>query len=348
MEITKKLIYSLSDIMSVTGSEYRGREELMRVLEDVFDEYYEDTTGTHVFIKKCGRENAPRLMLDAHFDEIGMIVSAIHEDGYLSIARAGGLDRRILPATEVKIYGAKTIYGVICSTPPHLQKAGDAKKLPELEDILVDTGYSKEELEKIVRIGTPIGFYEKTAPLLGNRLCGRGMDNKCCAAAAVRAAMLVSRDDMVCDLYVTLSSREEESLAGGCVNAAYTIKPDAAIVTDVTFAKFPGVEDYECGKMGEGVVISLSAVTDKYLTRRLCALCGEKDIKMSETVDATDTGTNATMLALTGDGIPTAVVSVPLSCMHTYNEIIDAEDVLSAAKLFAAAMCDPEVFGGAV
>ena len=85
MEITKKLIYSLADIMSVTGSEYRGREELLRALEGVFDEYYEDTTGTHVFIKRCGRENAPKLMLDAHFDEIGMIVSAIHEGGYLSV-----------------------------------------------------------------------------------------------------------------------------------------------------------------------------------------------------------------------------------------------------------------------
>lgn len=347
MELTKKLIYSLSDIMSVTGSEYRGAEALKAAVDGIFDEYYEDTTGTHVFIKRCGREGAPRLMLDAHFDEIGMVVSAIHENGFLSVFRAGGLDRRILPATEVKIYGSETIYGVVCATPPHLQKAGDAKKLPALEDILIDTGYSKEELEKIVKIGTPIGFAESTADLIGDKICGRGMDNKCCAAAAVRAAMLCEKENMVCDLYVTLSSREEEGLAGGCVNAAYRIKPDAAIVTDVTFAKFPGVEDYESGKMGDGVVISLSAVTDRALTRRLIELCSEKEIPASETVDATDTGTNATMLALTGDGIPTAVVSVPLSCMHTYNEIIDVRDVYSAAKLFAAAACDAEIFGGA-
>lgn len=347
MEKTKKLIYDLAAIMSVTGSEYRGKDDLLRAVDGIFDEYYEDTTGSHVFVKYCGRENAPKLMLDAHFDEIGMIVSAIHEGGYLSVARAGGLDRRILPATEVKIYGEKTIYGVICSTPPHLQKAGDSKKTPKIEDILIDTGYSKEELEKIVRIGTPIGFYESTAELLGDKICGRGMDNKSCAAAAVRAAMLMEKDKMVCDLYVTLSSREEESMAGGCVNAAYKICPDAAIVTDVTFAKFPGVEEYESGKMGDGVVISLSAVTDKRLTGTLCDICKEKEIPMSETVDATDTGTNATMLALTGDGIPTAVVSVPLSGMHTYNEIIDVRDVLSAAKLFCEAAYDERIFGGA-
>lgn len=347
MEITKKLIYALADIMSVTGSEGRGKEELLSAVSGVFDEYYEDRTGSHVFVKYCGRENAPRLMLDAHFDEIGMVVTAIHEDGYLSVARAGGLDRRILPATEVKIYGDKTIYGVICSVPPHLQQPGDSKKNPKIEDIVIDTGYSKEELEKFVRIGCPVGFYESTAELLGDRLCGRGMDNKSCAAAAVRAAMLCEKDEMECDLYVTLSSREEESRAGGCVNAAYTIKPHAAIVTDVTFAKFPGVEDYESGKLGEGVVISLSAVTDRPLTDKLVDICKEKEIAMGLTVDATDTGTNATMLALTGDGIPTAVVSVPLSGMHTYNEIIDVRDVMSAAKLFAAAACDKRIFGGA-
>ncbi len=347
MKETKELIYKLSAMMSVTGYEWRAKDELFAAVGGFFDECYEHTTGTYVLVKKCGRENAPRLMLDAHFDEIGMVVSDIHEDGYLSIARLGGLDRRILPATEVKIYGNETIYGVICSTPPHLQSADDYKKTPELDDILIDTGYSKEELEKIVRIGTPIGFYESTAELLGDKLCGRSMDNKACAAAAVRAAMLCDKKDMVCDLYVTLSSREEESLAGGCVNAAYSIMPDAAIVTDVTFATFPGVEKYESGKMGEGVVISLSAVTDRRLTESLITKCEEDEIAFVRTVDATDTGTNATMLALTGDGIPTAVVSVPLSNMHTYNEIIDARDVLSAAKLFAAAACDEKTFGGA-
>ena len=156
-------------------------------------------------------------------------------------------------------------------------------------------------------------------------------------------AAMAKREDMAFDVYVTLSFREEESIWGGCVMAAYDIKPDGAIVTDVTFARFPGVEDYESAKMGEGASISLSAVTDRALTNRLIMLAEKNGIKLQKTVDATDTGTNATALTLCGDGIPTAVVSVPLSGMHTYNEIIDISDVESAAALFTAAICDDEL-----
>ena len=345
---TKELISQLCGIMSVTGYEYRGREELISVISPYFDRVYEAVGGTYVAVKYCGRENAPRLMLDAHFDEIGMIVKDILPGGYRSFSHMGGLDRRIMPAAEVYIYGRETIYGVICSKPPHLQKAGENKKLPALDEMLIDTGYSEEELRKTVEIGDAVGFYESTGELLGGRLCGRGMDNKACCAAAVIGAAKAEREKMACDLYVTFSSREEESLAGGCVTAAYDICPDAAIVTDVTFARFPGVEAYESAVMGEGAAISLSAVTDRKLTEKLISLAERSGSKLQKTVDAENTGTNATALTLCGDGIPCAVVSVPLSCMHTYNEIIDTSDVEKAAELFAHAICSDEIFGGEV
>lgn len=341
---TKELVAELCSVMSVTGNEYRGKAGLEKAVSPYFDEFYEVVGGTFVGVKKCGAENAPRLMIDAHFDEIGMIVTAIHDGGYISFTRLGGIDRRILAASEVNIYGKETVYGVICSKPPHLQKPGESSKLQELEEYLIDTGYSKEALEKIVSVGDPIGFYEKTADLLGTRICGRSMDNKACCAAATLAAAKVDKAQMKCDLYVTYSAREEESMAGGCVNAAYTIKPDAAIVTDVTFARFPGVDNFESAKMGEGANISLSAVTDKYITNRLMKLAEEKELKLQRTVDATNTGTNASQLTLCGDGVPAAVVSVPISCMHTYNEIVDVADIESAAELFCAAICDEAMF----
>lgn len=341
---TKELIEKLCDIMSVTGYEYKAADELKELVSPYFDSFYEAVGGAYVGVKKCGRENAPRLMIDAHFDEIGMVVTDIHEGGYLSFSHMGGLDRRIMAASEVYIYGKEKIYGVICSKPPHLQQRDEFKKLQKLDEMLIDTGYSKEELEKIVSIGDGIGFYEKTASLLGNRICGRSMDNKCCAAAAIIAAATLEKEKMECDLYVTLSFREEESMAGGCVMAAYDIKPDAAIVTDVTFARFPGVDDYESVKMGEGPAVSLSALTDRRLTNSLIKLAEGAEIKLQRTVDATNTGTNATALCMCGDGIPTAVVSVPLSCMHTYNEIIDLGDIEAAAEIFKLAACSAEIF----
>ncbi len=341
---TKELIGQLCNIMSVTGYEYRAAAELRELVSPYFDEFYEAVGGAYVCVKRCGRENAPRLMIDAHFDEIGMIVTDILDGGYLSFSHMGGLDRRIMPAAEVYVYGRERLYGVICSKPSHLQKAGESKKLPKLEEMMIDTGYSKEELEKIVSIGDGIGFYEKTAELLGSRICGRSMDNKACCAAAIIAASQLKSEEMACDLYVTLSFREEESMAGGCVAAAYDIKPDAAIVTDVTFARFPDVDDYESAEMGGGAAVSLSAVTDRKLTNRLTVLSEANGRKLQKTVDATNTGTNATALTLCGDGIPTAVVSVPISCMHTYNEIIDTHDIETAAELFILAACDSEIF----
>ena len=334
---TKELVTSLTSIMSISGQEERGRETLCSILQPYFDEYIPDPSGTHVFVRRCGKQGAPKLLLDAHFDEIGMRVRDITEEGFLRVVSIGGLDRRILPAAEVLIYGKETLYGVIGAVPPHLQKAEDYKQAPKIEELLIDTGYDRETLRTLVDIGTPVGFYEKTAFLLGSRICGRSMDNKACCAAAVLGAAMAKRENMAWDLYVTLSAREEAGMASGCSAAAYRIRPDAAIVTDVTFASAPGVGEDESGKMGSGPVLSLSAVTDRRLTEWLLQLCRQRGIPCQTCVDACDTGTNATMLSLVGAGIPTAVVSVPITSMHTYNETVDTVDIEHAAALYAAA-----------
>ena len=344
MYTTKEIIEKLVSVMSVSGHEERGREALVEAFSEPFCEYIPHSSGTHIFVKRCAKENAPRIMIDAHFDEIGMIVTDILEGGFLSVANVGGLDRRIMPAAEVLIYGKKTIYGVIVSTPPHLQAPGDNKKLPKMDSVRIDTGYTKEKLEEIVEIGTPIGFYEKPADLGERRIASRSLDNKACCAAAYLAAAQMKKEDMQADLYVTLSAREEATLADGASSSAYAIRPDLAIVTDVTFATAPGIKPEESGKFGGGPVISLSAVTDRPFTDSLIGICKESEIPYGITVDATDTGTNATMLSLVGDGIPVAVVSVPIGSMHTYNETVELSDIENTAKLFAKVICDKNIF----
>jgi len=341
---TFELTEKLTSIMSVSGFEDRGAEELVSFFKEPFDEYIPHSSKTHIFVKKSKKENAPRLMIDAHFDEIGMIVTDISDDGFLSVTSLGGIDRRSLPASEVLIYGKETIYGVIVSTPPHLQAAGDWKKVSKMDSVRIDTGYSGDALREIVSIGTPVGFYEKAIPLANGRICSRSLDNKACCAAAYLAAASLTADEMECDLYVTLSSREETGGSYGATTAAYMIKPHIAIITDVTFGRAPGVKEEESGKLGGGPVISLSAVTDKRLTADLRRLCEENGIEYSVTVDATDTGTNATLVSLTGDGIATAVCSVPIGSMHTYSETASLSDIESCARLFALAAKTRSVF----
>ena len=339
----KNLIYDLTDIMSITGFERRGGKELRELIMPYFDEYETDATGNHIFIKKSGKATGRKILLDAHFDEVGMIVSGIHEGGFLSVAFVGGIDCGILPAAEVKIYGDETIYGVIASTPPHLQKPGDSGKNPEMTSLRIDTGYEKEELEKIVRIGTPVGFYNRGSELLNGRISGRGIDDKSCGAAIVAGVALADRDELEADVYFTFSVREEIGGEGPSL-AAYGIKPDVAITADVGFARTPGTKDHETLEYGKGPGIILTSTCNRKLARRMMTLAKENEIPFGVTVEANDYGTNAAYVQLAMEGIPCVSVGIPIGNMHTYNEALDIKDVENLAKWISKAICDKEIF----
>ena len=154
----EKLTVSLCSLMSISGHESENREKLIELIGEYFDEYKTDAVGNHIFIKKAAKKNAPTLLIDTHFDEIGMIVSEILDGGFLKIASIGGLDPAIMQASEVVIYADETIHGIVASTPPHLRNRDDERKLTPIDELLIDTGYPKDELEKIVHLGTPVGF----------------------------------------------------------------------------------------------------------------------------------------------------------------------------------------------
>lgn len=339
----KKLIYDLTDIMSITGFERRGEKELCELILPYFDSCETDNTGNHVFVKKSKKNTGKKILLDAHFDEVGMIVSGIHEGGFLSVAFVGGIDCGILPAAEVKIYGEETIYGVICTTPPHLQKPGDAKKNPEMKDLRIDTGYEKEELEKIVRIGTPVGFYNRGSELLNGRISGRGIDDKSCGAAIVAGVALADSENLEADVYFTFSVREEIGGEGPSL-AAFRIKPDVAICADVGFARTPGTKDHETLEYGKGPGIILTSTCNRKLARRMMAIAKENEIPFGVTVEATDYGTNAALLHLAMEGVPCVSVGIPIGNMHTYNEALDIKDVENLALWVSKAVCDKEIF----
>ena len=133
----KNTIISLSSLMSITGSEGYSKDKLIEIIGGVFDESYTDKIGNHIFIKRCGKENAPKILIDCHFDEIGMVVSGIKEGGFLSVAAIGGVDTKILQSSEVIIYGEREVYGVIASTPPHLMKPSDKDSVKTIDQLII-------------------------------------------------------------------------------------------------------------------------------------------------------------------------------------------------------------------
>lgn len=328
----------MTEIMSVTGFEKKGRETLVSLLSPYFDENYCDRTGNHIFIKRCNKKDPKKILLDAHFDQIGMMVTKIHDGGFLSFAPVGGFDRGILPAAEVWIYGEKRIYGVICSTPPHLQKPGDSKRLPEFEDMRIDTGYEKEELEKIVKIGDPICFYNSGCDLLSDRITGRGFDDKACAVALAAGVAGCDAKDLCADVYLTVSAREEVGGAGPTL-AAFDIRPDVALVADVNFARTPGTEKTETIEYKKGAGLALTATFDRSLSRKVIKAAKKHDIPLSLSVEADDMGTNAASLELAMEGIACVCLAVPLGNMHTYNEALHLSDLDALSRLVSVLIC---------
>lgn len=337
------LIREMTAVVSVSGFEYLAEKKLYELLGDSFDEYSHSPAGSYTFIKRCKKSQedgtTPTLLIDAHFDEIGFMVTQILDGGFLRVINLGGIDTRIMSASEVMVYGSlpeckAPIIAVVASTPPHLQKGGDQNKVPTVSELLIDTGYTKETLETLVAVGDPVGFLPDFYELINGRFVGKGFDNKATAAIAAYAVATTDENELDCNVILQLSAQEETTMSGARTGAfANAGNIDAALVVDVNFGQQPDVPGDKAGKLGDGPMISFSVVTDRSLTKALKDCADESSINCSCIWEPTNTGTNATVIALTAEGIPTAVCSLPIKNMHTYSEELDSSDAEKMSAL---------------
>ncbi len=334
MEI-KKLLTDLCGTMSVVGYEYFDEEKLTELVSPYFDEHIYDAVGNHIFIKKCGKEEAKRLFIDVHYDEVGLMVKGITDEGHLRVCSMGGLDSRILPAAEVVVYGKETLPGIVLMKPRALMDAKEKEKLTPVTELLVDTGLTKEEAEALTPIGTPVGFEPVYTELQGGFVSGKGMDDKCCAIPVIAAVAALDMNEVDCDIYFSMSAREEVGHRAVSA-AAFRIRPDAAIAIDVGFGLAPEGKKPDDAQMKGGAIVSYSAILDKDFTDLVFEVAKKEEIPCQAVVDATATGTHADDIIYEAGGIPTVLLGVPLWFMHTANETVALEDLKLTAKLLAA------------
>lgn len=292
-----------------------------------------DTLGS--VVASFGNPKSKRhILLDAHLDQIGMLVTSVDENGFLKVARDGGMDRRVLPGSRVVVYGKETLNGIVCCLPPHLTDGGE-DHVPDITEMAVDVGLTKEEANELVQPGDVVLLPGEPRRLLGSRVTGAALDDRAGCAALIRCAQLLQETTLSCRVTVLLSTREEVG-SQGAETAAFREEPDMAIAVDVSFADQPGVPAHKCGKLSEGPMIGVSPVLDKNITETLKRLAKENEIPFQLEVMGGTTGTNADEINVTRGGVPCGLVSIPQRNMHTPAEICDLKDIENVARLLAA------------
>lgn len=331
MEAMKNDLWRLCQAQGLPGREEAAAHEIKLILEEMGLTPESDAMGNVWATFGQGKEH---LLLDAHLDQIGLLVTGFEKGGFLRVGKSGGIDRRVLLGSPVVIHGRKTLRGIVCCMPPHLTKGGE-DEVPELEDMAIDTGLSDDELEKTVQLGDSVTFLAPITQLSGTRVTGAALDDRTGCAVLLRCAQLLKGQDMPRKVTVLFSSREEVG-SQGAQTAAFRLQPDACIAVDVTFATQPGVSDKEGGKLGGGPMVGLSPVLSRRMAQKLFDLAKREQISVQTEVMEGRTGTTADSILTTRQGVPCCLLSIPQRSMHTPAEVCDLQDMEQAAQLLAA------------
>lgn len=283
---------------------------------------------------------APTLLLEAHIDEIGFVVTHIDEQGFVHVSACGGIDNRTLTAAEVVLLTNPPLNGVFCSTPPHLAKDDD--ELPEIPSRGVDVGLSHDQAVEKIPLGTRAVFRPHFDEMPNEKVCAKALDDRAGVAVILRALDIVKGNPLPYNLIASFCVQEEVGCRGSAP-AAFATAPDAALVVDVSFAYTPDADKNECGVLGDGVMVGYSPILDRPITEQLVALAKENNIAMQHEVMGSRTGTDADAITIAGKGVPTALLSVPQRYMHTPVEVVSLKDVEATAQLMAAFIMNGEV-----
>lgn len=323
-----KLALSLCNIPGTPGCEEDVMKAAARALGFCREVEVDAICGVHGFIGDKGAEK--QILLDAHIDQIGMVITEIDEDGFLHITNVGGIDRRTLPGSRVTVYGNKPLTGVVCVLPPHINENKD--KIEKVENQAVDIGMSGDEAKKHVAVGDRVILTNPATSLLETRIGGTALDDRAGCAAVIRAGQLLLGKKINAGVHIVLSTKEEVGGQGALIYSN-RIKPCEAIAVDVSFAKQEGVDRAGLGELSKGPMIGFSAVLDKSMSQRLVKLAKEHNIPFQLEAMGGRTGTNCDGIVTAG--IPCALLSIPQRNMHTPSEVCDLEDIENTARLMA-------------
>jgi endoglucanase len=331
----KEFLFSLCNSTGVSGFEFMQTADLVTEAFNKFcDEVYSDTLGNVIGVKKG--TGAGKILLAAHMDEIGLMVSGYEEGGFLRFTTIGGYDYRSLVAQEVIVHAKDGgVYGVIGVKPPHITTAAEAKKAHKVEDMAIDTGLCDCELKEKVRIGDIITVKREMVELKGGHIAGKALDDRAGVAVLYQIMQDLKGVEIDNTVYFVASVQEEVGCKGALC-ATYDIRPDIAIALDVTHGISPDVAEPKGNKLGDGPVIDRGPNIHPKVFSSLKQCAADNFIAHQIAVSPGMSGTDAWMMQVAGPGSATGVISFPLKYMHTSVEVMMFKDIQLTAKLLTS------------
>jgi putative aminopeptidase FrvX len=335
LEFLKTLVNTPSPV----GHETRGQRVWLDYAKQFAEETFSDAYGNCVAVLNKG--GGPRIMLAGHADEIAMAVNYIDDNGYLYVRRVGGIDAAIMKAQRVTIHTrGGPVKGVVGNVAPHLMKLEGDPKPPKIHEIFVDIGVAnRKEAEKLVRVGDPMTLVDEFDVLRGDLAVARAFDNRIGTFAVVETLRLLkeSKGKLNAEICAVSNVQEEVGLLGAR-QIAYSLKPDIALVVDVTHATdYPTVSKAQHGdvKIGGGPAITHGGCNHPEVVARLEEVAAKKKIPLQHEAMSATSGTDTDVIFWTRGGIASALISLPNRYMHSPVEVVSLADLEKIPELMA-------------
>ena len=333
--MNKEFLYTLLDSMSVSGHEISLQKTVIAEMTPHCDEVRTDCTGNVISVLN---PDAPfKVLLAGHIDEIGLIVTHIQSDGLLRVAKSGGIYTRTYPGHQVVVHGYN---GIVFGTV--INGHGMDKNELKPGDLYIDIGAKDAaDARAFVREGDPIHLHTYHQEMLNGLLSARAVDDRGGAFIILEALKRAKELGCKTGVYAATTVGEETTMRGAYW-AASKVAPNIAIAVDVTYATdYPGAEAKESGdvKLGGGPVLCNGSIISRKVNEILMACAREAGIPYQMESYMGRTGTDADKMHFTGDGVVTALVSLPLRYMHSPSEVCHLDDIRNTIELLARFLC---------
>jgi endoglucanase len=336
----QSFLFDLLDTPSPTGFEARGQRVWAEYVRSHADAVDSDAYGTAWATLDGTATDAPRVLLDAHVDEIGFMVRHVTDEGILYVNRIGGSDRAIARGLRVRILGDEgPVTGVVGNTAIHIRDTKN-EKVPKVHELFIDIGASSKEAvhERGVRVGHPMVFDVGPTTLTDSRITARAIDNRLGGFIIAQALAQLAERRPAWEV-VAANSVQEEIGGHGAKMVTHRLAPDAAIAFDVTHATdSPGISSAKHGdvQLGGGPTVTHGTSNHPHLVERVTEVAAAEDIPLQHEPSSRRTGTDTDSIFKTRSGVPSVLLSVPLRYMHSPVEVVDVTDVDHCVQLYAA------------